>query len=276
MTDMDLVTLSSTCRRVVRKNPDEAVVYAAFMLIFYFATKFCSDGKFSALITAGAAFQCLGFALLHLQLRKGAAGISLRSLQLFAIAYIFRLFSTLQYNGYLPIDRTGDWVYQAIDVVALALVFSMILRIGTTCSSSYEGETDTCVVVPFVLGCILLSAFVHPSLNNTKAPDMAWTCALYLEAFAMVPQLYMLTKKGGEVESLSTHYIACVFVARVLMICFWSRTYHELQPKSANFNLPGYGVMSMQLLQVVIFADFMLYYAKSIATRKKLVLPVAI
>ncbi len=55
----------------------------------------------------------------------------------------------------------------------------------------------------------------HKKEGQRQAPDMAWTCALYLEAFAMVPQLYLLAKKGGEVDSLSTHYIACVFVTTI-------------------------------------------------------------
>ena len=52
----------------------------------------------------------------------------------------------------------------------------------------------------------------------------------------------MRSKKGGEVESLASHYIACVFVSRLLMMSFWINSYPELKPKGADFNLPGFGV----------------------------------
>jgi len=276
---MDLVTLFQKLynNKKVKENGDEALVYGAFMLVLMFAGKFLTDWKFSAVITLGAAVQCLGFCLLRLKIRqqRGAMGISSRALQMFMLTYVFRLYSTLQYNGYLPVDRTGDWVYQACEFCALAVCVSVLVSVHSQHESTYEKENDTCAIVPFVVGCLVLSMLVHPSLNNRRIPDMAWTAALYLESVAMVPQLYMMTKKGGEVESLASHYIACVFVSRLLMMSFWINSYPELKPKGADFNLPGYGVMGAQALQVVLFGDFMWYYVKGIRTSSKMVLPQA-
>merc|ERR1719149_434813 len=98
-----------------------------FIAIALCVSKFASDRTFSGLITLAAAVQCLGFLLLRMKIRKqGAAGISSRSLQLFAVMYVMRLYSTLQFNGYLPVDSSGDWVYQAIDVLALVCVMSIL------------------------------------------------------------------------------------------------------------------------------------------------------
>jgi len=276
---MDFVTLfmSVSQSKAVKNSGDEALTYGIFAVILMFAAKFLSDWRFSAIITLGAAVQCLGFCLLRLKIRKqkGAQGISSRTLQMFMLTYVFRLFSTLQYNGYLPVDRSGDWVYQACDVVALLVVVSLITSIHSMHEDSYEKSNDTCSIHWFVLGCMVLSWLIHPSLNNRRLPDMAWTCALYCESVAMVPQLYMMTKKGGEVESLASHYIACVFVSRLLMMTFWFHSYAELKPKDADFNFPGYGVMGAQALQVVLFGDFMYYYVKSIRDSSRMVLPQA-
>jgi len=276
---MDLVTLFQKVKnnKKVKENGDEALVYSAFMLVLVFAGKFLTDFKFSAVITLGAAVQCLGFCLLRLKIRqqRGAMGISSRTLQMFAVMYVCRLYSTLQYNGYLPVDRTGDWVYQACEVAALAVCISVLAAVHSQHERSYEKENDTCAMWPFVAACFVLSFLVHPSLNNRRIPDMAWTAALYLESVAMVPQLYMMSKKGGEVESLASHYIACVFVSRLLMMSFWINSYPELKPKGADFNLPGFGVMGAQALQVVLFGDFMWYYVKGIRTSSKMVLPQA-
>ena len=89
----------------------------------------------------------------------------------------------------------------------------------------------------------------------------------------MIPQLWMLFKMGGEVESLASHFIACVFMSRLLMMTFWIHTYHELKPKESDFNLPGFGVMGAQITQCVIFADFMYYYVRSMRNNTRLVLP---
>jgi len=274
---MDFVSLISAVarHRVVKENGDEALVYVCFGLIVCFAGRFVSDHAFSALITLGAAIQLLGFCLLRLKMRKqkGAAGMSSRTLQMFAVTYVFRLYSTLQYNGYLPVDRSGDWAYQLIEVLALCVVISLLVAMHTKYEATYEKEADTCAIHYFVIGCLLMSYFVHPDLNRRKVPDIAWTSALYMEAVSMVPQLYMMAKKGGEVESLASHYIACVFVCRLMMISFWLHTYTELLPRGATFNFAGYGVVGAQLLQLVLFGDFMYYYVKSIRTRSRMVLP---
>lgn len=274
---MDLVSFvqSLTRSKAVKNNGDEALAYGVFAIILVFAGKFLTDFRFSAIITLGAAVQCLGFCLLRLKVRqqRGAVGISSRTLQMFVCTYVCRLFSTLQYNGYLPVDRTGDWVYQLCEVVALLVAVSLLASIHSVHQDSYEAHHDTCAIHWLVAFAIVLAVLIHPSLNNRRLPDMAWTAALYLESVAMVPQLYLMSKKGGVVESFAGHFVACCFFSRLLMIAFWIHSYPELRPKGANFNLPGYGVLGAQLFQVVLFCDFMYYYVKSLRDSSSLVLP---
>jgi len=274
---MDFVSLfrAFLSSPTVKNNGDEALCYSLFAVCGVFGLRFLSDMKFSAVITVGAAVQCLGFCLLRLKMHKqgGSQGISSRTLQMFLLTYCFRLYSTLQYNGYLPVDRTGDWAYQAIDCVAVCVVLSLIVTIHSKYESTYEKSMDTCAIHWFFVGALLLAVLVHPHLNNRRVPDMCWTAALYMEAVAMVPQLYQMSKKGGEVDSLAGHYVACCFVSRILMLSFWLHSYPELTPKGSSFNLPGYGVVGAQLLQLVLFGDFMWYYVKSVTTEAKLVLP---
>jgi len=276
-TDLVSVFISAKNSKYVKKHFDTSLAYVIFVVMCFFASKALSDRSFSALITLGAAVQAFGFCLLRIQVRsnRGVQGVSSRSLQMFAAVYIFRLYSTLQYNGYLPVDRSGDWVYQLVDCVALAVVFSLLYAVHGMHEKSYEKEVDSCQIHWFLIGCFVFSCFVHPRLNNRTIPDIAWTSALYIEAFAMVPQLWLMTKKGGEVDALASHYIACVFFSRILIMIFWVNSYVELMPKEGTFNFPGYGVMGAQMLQVAIFGDYMYLYAKSIRDQKKLVLPTA-
>lgn len=268
-------------RKSIKNNWEETAAYIAFLCITYLIKSFIMDHWFSSLLTLSAAVQGLGFYLLRLQIRKNGhvQGISSRAISLYLVAYLSRLSSTLQYNGYLPIDRTGDWVYQAFEVATLFVVCSLLWDINVVHSKSYENDLDTCNCSWVLALCTCLAYLVHPDLNNVWVADAAWTLALYVESIAMVPQLFMLTKKGGEVDGLLSHYIALIFLSRCLTITFWGFTYGELRRQDQtmdSINWPGYCVMGAQLLQIVIFGDFMWLYARHFYLQRKLVLPTEI
>lgn len=61
---------------------------------------------------------------------KNVAGISLKTLQAYAIVFVFRLCSILIYEGYLPYDKSGDWFYQACEVTGLLLVCVLIYAVS--------------------------------------------------------------------------------------------------------------------------------------------------
>merc|ERR1719263_764216 len=60
--------------------------------------------------------QCLGMVLLGLQVIStgNASGISAKALSLDALAICCRLSNTVWLNGYLPVDASGDYIFQAM------------------------------------------------------------------------------------------------------------------------------------------------------------------
>ena len=42
---------------------------------------------------------------------------------------------------------------------------------------------------------LCLAQIIHPALNGNALTDISWTFALYLEAVAVFPQIYMFFKK---------------------------------------------------------------------------------
>lgn len=276
MDNMTLRSIVTSSGKIASRNAEEIILYVIFAVVTIICARMLSDLLFSALVTFSAAFTALGFALLLMQVqrRKGVLSISLRSLYLYGIALACRLYSTLQYNGYLPVDRSGDWLYQLIETAALVAVVVLVIQVKKIHTENCVVGVDTCNAAVLLVACFLIAIAVHPRLNNSTIPDVLWTLALYVETVAMVPQLFLLTKLGGEVDSLQGHYIACMFMARLLMMRFWVTCYEELRPKGAEYNLPGLGVIGSQLLQVVLFADFMHLYVKSHRNNAKLILPV--
>jgi len=274
---VDLHAFVRKSSKLASSNAEELLVYVAFAILASVGARLLSDIIFSALVTLSAAVAALGFVLLYLQVerRKNVMSVSVNSLYLYAGTLACRLYTTLQYNGYLPIDRSGDWLYQAIETGSLCLTVYLIMRVKRAQREAGFVGVDNCSASVLLVFGAVLGVLIHPSLCSAPVADTMWTTALYVETVAMVPQLFLLTKLGGEVDSLQGHYIACMFVSRLLMMRFWVTCYQELKPQGSTYNLPGMGVIGSQLLQVVIFADFMYLYTKSWRTTGKLILPVS-
>jgi hypothetical protein len=233
-------------------------------------------------MTLSAAFQTLGLSLLLLQVfrRRGVSSVSVRTLYLYALVLCFRLYATSLYQGYRPVDRSGDYLYQLIEGVSLVIVAVTICKMKMGHVDDYPAN-DTCNALALVALAAICAYLVHPNLNEEYAPDVSWTFALYLESVAMLPQLFLLTKLGGEIESSQGHYMACTFVSRALMLRFWLKCYaeisgHRTKKDEEPIKLAGLGVIGSQVLQLVLLADFMYIYVKNLRSSRKLVLSYSI
>ncbi|KAF7458003.1 putative er lumen protein retaining receptor 1 [Cryptosporidium felis] len=255
----------------------EFLFWIAFCLVLMVGYKYLSDGSFSAILTLSSAFQCFAFLLLASKVNTqcSLSGISLRSQILYSISLISKLSSTLFFNGYLPVDRSGDWVYQVADVVSLGISLLLIYWGFTKLKYQYKFDKDSVnLFIPIIFSAILAS-FVHPDLNSYFPADFAWTFSLYLETTAMLPQLVMMTKIGGEVETLTSHYLASLATSKILSFVFWLFSYRELAPENGK-NIPGWTVMGSFAIQILLFADFLYAYIKSVRLGRALIIPTSI
>jgi len=263
------------CSTRGRENMAIGTSYVVFALCAYVVAKEFSDHDFSAVLTLGAGVQTLGFLALMLKVRaqKVVKGISAKTLELYVAVFVFRLGSTLVKNGYLPVDRSGDWVYQSADIVSLMIVLQLLYACHKTCKSSYQAEHDTLDMTKAFLPCLFLAFFTHGDLNSNRFFDIMWTFSMNLDTVALLPQLWMLTKIGGEVEGMTSHFVAAVVGSRVCAWFFWYYGYGELTPQKGGANIPGVTIMIMHSLQLLMSADFMFYYFKGRFFGRKMVLP---
>merc|ERR1719460_1128481 len=113
---------------------------------------------FSSFLTLSAGLQCLGFVLLALKVQNQRAptGLSGKMLAMYAVTFCFRLSSTLHLNGYLPVDQTGDWAYQAIEICSLALV-AYLMRCAFVTHRTHQEQHDSFPVSiqNLVMGCFI-------------------------------------------------------------------------------------------------------------------------
>merc|ERR1719263_2703893 len=98
--------------------------------------------------------QCLAVVLMALQMvfTGSASGISARALTLDALAICCRLSSTLWLNGYLPVDVTGDHIYQIVDICSLCILGWLLHQVLVVKRCTYQAEHDTLAVAPMVIG----------------------------------------------------------------------------------------------------------------------------
>lgn len=86
------------------------------------------------------------------------SGLSLKTLELYAFVFFFRLSSILRYQGYLPYDRTGDWLYSLLEISAMAMCCIVIYLVTGRFNSTYELRYDTFgwLHIPTELGALYI------------------------------------------------------------------------------------------------------------------------
>lgn len=123
--------------------------------------------------TYASLMRCFGFGVLNYKMWscKSAKGVSVKTLELYAFAFIFRLLSILRHEGYLPFDKTGDWFYHAVEVLSLLFVCCAIYGTFFPLISTYDEKYDKfgnlhvpsefgCVYI--LVPCLILAIIKHP------------------------------------------------------------------------------------------------------------------
>ena len=174
-----------------RQNIAVCATYFVFALVSGVVAKHFSDMDFSAVLTAGAAVQCFGFYLLLQKAHSthSVAGISSKTLELYVLAFAFRLPCTCLRNGYLPVDQSGDWVYQSADVMSVFLVLHLLYVTHKTYGTTYQAAHDSLDIFKAIPACAVLAFFVKGDLNSSPFFDWVWTTSLLLDTIAMLPQI---------------------------------------------------------------------------------------
>jgi len=224
-----------------------------------------AEKEFTAILTLSTFAQTLAFVLLQIQMSasQSVAGVSGKALQMHAAKLCCRLGTTLWLDGYLPMDKSGDWIYQFGDVLSLLLVLQALHRVHVSHRSSYQSEDDTCNVRNLIVGAVVLAVMIHPSLNAWTEFDILWTAHLYIDAVAMMPQLWMISKSGGQVQGFTAHYIAATLLSNFLSAFFWFFASAELHDGTDSINITGLALNGAHVVQLLLLVDFGFFYVKA-------------
>jgi len=247
-------------------NSNVLMAWVGFAMLGLWTYHEFAQKEFTSILTLSVIAQTLSFVLLRLQISssKSVAGISGKCLIMHVAKLCCRLGTTLWLDGYLPTDKSGDWIYQVGDVASLLMVLQILFCVQVSHKASYQAAEDTFDVRNLMMGAFLLAVLVHPSMNAWAPFDILWAAHLYIDALCMVPQLWMLSKAKGQVAGMTAHYIAATLLSNILSFLFWFFASPELAEEGqTGFNIAGFAVNGAHVVQVLLLLDFGYFYGKA-------------
>jgi len=247
------------------------VAYALFLTCALTVYHFVANGEFSSILTMSVMLQCLALALLaiHTHSRGSAHGISAQSLALEAVAFGARLSSTTWLNGYLPVDASGDAVYQAVDVCSLLLVFWMLYQVLVVRGHAYDQKEDSLPAWPFVLASLALAAVFHADMNSRPVFDTLWMTGLFAGVFAVLPQLWLIVRTGGVIQACTSHWIAMTALSRLLSGLFMWHARFDITcaPWVEGVNHAIWAILAAHALHLLLLGDFTYHYVRAVVSK---------
>lgn len=258
----------------LKEHNRETKGYMGFVAAVIFIYYFCSDGDFSFLLTLSSLISCASFFMLAMyqETTRSCVGISAKMMQCYLILQVCRLVAVVPFDGYLPFDRTGDWIYQTVEAFIFLLAGSVVYTCKFRYNSSYADQNDTFNHYYLIGAAVVLGLLLHPSLNDFAPSDICWAVALYLESVASLPQLFMFQREG-QVHKWTAHFLAAQATSKVISFLFWASSFGELHNHSVAKNSAnplkgyvGYWVLTVQGFQLLVMGDFTWSYYKCLAT----------
>lgn len=144
-----------------------------------------------------------------------------------------------------------------------------MIRFKEPYKSKYDKSQDSFLHMKFAVAPCAVLALVSSLVKRELNPiDILWTFSIFLEALAIVPQLFVL-QRYREVENLTGHYVFFLGAYRFLYILNWVyRSHYE------SFYRHNWLVYISGAIQTALYVDFFYYYVVSKYYGGKLTLPI--
>lgn len=204
--------------------------------------------------------------LLRLRVVKNAAGVSVRTHELFLVVFVTR---------YLDLFTTFYSIYNSVMKVLYIMSTAMIIytiKVKEPIASTYDKAQDSFLHWKFAVAPTAVVTLITHLIQHGLAfrpMDFLWLFSIYLESIAILPQLIVL-QRYREVENLTGNYVFFMGAYRFLYILNWIyRSYHE------PFYQHHFIVYFCGVLQTLLYVDFFYYYIKSKSKGGKFTLPTA-
>lgn len=243
------------------------VAYATCAAVAWGVYDAVAEQHFASVLTISVILQLLGFVLLALQVlaRRSCAGISQQMLAIHAAGLCSKLSSTTWLNGYLPVDATGDFVFQATDVGSLLVVLWLWHTARADPTAKQTAEKDTLPAAPILLACLAVAAVMHGDMNARPLFDTLWMAGLLASNVAVLPQLLVITRSGGRIEGMTSHCIAAMALGCICSLVFFWEAWYDITsaPYVEGVNHAIWTICLVHVAHLALVADFAYFYIRS-------------
>jgi len=185
---------------------------------------------------------------------RSCAGISGKTQILFAIVYTTR---------YLDLFTNYISLYNSVmKIVFLSASFATVYLIYFKFKATYDSNHDT-FRIEFLLAPVTLLALIVN--HEFTIFEVLWTFSIYLEAVAILPQLFLVSKTG-EAETITSHYLFALGTYRGLYLFNWIYRYYMEDLYDLIAIVAG-------VVQTVLYCDFFYLYVTKVMSGRALKLP---
>ncbi|KAK6110822.1 ER lumen protein-retaining receptor 2 [Brugia pahangi] len=185
---------------------------------------------------------------------RSCAGLSGKSQLLFAFVFTSRYLDLFHFiSSYNTIMKIFFLVS------SYGTVYLMFFKFRAT----YDRSHDTFRIEFLVIPATILAFLIN---HQFSFMEIAWSFSIYLEAVAIMPQLFMLSRTGSA-ETITAHYLFALGTYRALYILNWIYRYYTEEFFDPIATVAG-------VVQTVLYVDFFyLYVTRVIRGYKNLELP---
>lgn len=188
--------------------------------------------------------------LFKIWITRSCAGVSGKSVALYALVFSCRYLDL--FINFISLYNT---IMKVIYLVATYLTLYLIYR---KFRPTYDRNHDTFRVLILIIPAAGL-AFVWN--HDFSVLEILWTFSIYLEALAILPQLYMVSRTG-EAETITSHYLFALGIYRLFYILNWIYRYY-------TENFLDWISISSGVIQTILYCDFFyLYITKVVLGRR--------
>ncbi|KAJ5073142.1 er lumen protein-retaining receptor [Anaeramoeba ignava] len=188
--------------------------------------------------------------------QKSCAGVSLKSHEIYALVFITRYLDLLTLSG-------GFYnIIFKIFFISSSVIIVYLIRYKY--NRSYSKRLDTFRVV-FLIAPSAVLALIFT--DEYSLLEILWTFSIFLEAVASLPQLFLLQRSEGEIETLTSNYVITLGGYRALYLLNW------IWRLITENHYRAWVVWMCGIIQTAIYSDFAYYYFKAKFEGKRLSLP---
>ncbi|PWZ00029.1 putative ERD2-ER lumen protein-retaining receptor [Testicularia cyperi] len=195
----------------------------------------------------------IGILVHKIQLSRSCRGISFKTQLLYTIVFVTRYLDLFHEDSLYRVMMKLFFISSSVYILYL-----MKLRFRPT----HDPAIDTIKLEYLLAPAFVLALIFHYRFNFI---EIMWTFSIYLEAVAILPQLFML-QRTGEAETITTHYLFALGAYRALYIPNWLWRYFTENTVDPISILAG-------LVQTGLYLDFFYVYFTKVMKGEKFELP---